>query len=230
MPLTEQSLKMATAPTITDVQVEFLHFPAVVTSSATGKTYFLGGAGERGLTIEGKFIKFTAIGVYLEDKAVASLAAKWKGKPSEELIEILDFYRDIISGPFEKLIRGSKILPLTGTEYSRKVMENCVAHLKSVGTYGDAEAAAIEHFAETFKKVNFAPGASVFYRQSPDGILGLSFSEDASIPAEEAAVIENKAVSAAVLETMIGEHAVSPDLKRSLASRLPAVLNDGIIL
>jgi len=43
--LTEQSLKMAAAPTITDVQVEFLHFPAVVTSPATAKTYFLGGAG-----------------------------------------------------------------------------------------------------------------------------------------------------------------------------------------
>ncbi|CAJ1977738.1 unnamed protein product [Sphenostylis stenocarpa] len=221
---------MAAAPTITDVQVEFLHFPAVVTSPASAKTYFLGGAGERGLTIEGKFIKFTAIGVYLEDKAVASLATKWKGKPSEELIQALDFYRDIISGPFEKLIRGSKILPLSGPEYSKKVMENCVAHLKSVGTYGDAEAAAIGEFAEAFKNVNFPPGASVFYRQSPDGILGLSFSEDATIPGEEAAVIANKAVSAAVLETMIGEHAVSPDLKRSLASRLPVVLNDGIIV
>ena len=46
--------------------------------------------------------------------------------------------------------------------------------MKSVGTYGDAEAAAIEKFAEAFKNVNFAPGASVFYRQSPDGILGVS--------------------------------------------------------
>jgi len=53
-------------------------------------------------------------------------------------------------------------------------MENCVAHLKSVGTYGEAEAAAIDQFAEAFKTVNFPPGASVFYRQSPDGILGVS--------------------------------------------------------
>nr|SBU44866.1 chalcone isomerase RNA [Glycine max] len=216
--------------TISAVQEEFLVFPAVVTSPASGKTYILGGAGERGLTIEGKFIKFRGIGVYLEDKAVPSLAAKWKGKTSEELVHTLHFYRDIISGPFEKLIRGSKILPLAGAEYSKKVMENCVAHMKSVGTYGDAEAAAIEKFAEAFKNVNFAPGASVFYRQSPDGILGLSFSEDATIPEKEAAVIENKAVSAAVLETMIGEHAVSPDLKRSLASRLAAVLSHGIIV
>ncbi|TKY50621.1 Chalcone--flavonone isomerase [Spatholobus suberectus] len=219
-----------TAPTITGVHVEFLEFPAVITSTASGRTYFLGGAGERGLTIEGKFIKFTAIGVYVEDKAVASLATKWKGKASEELAETLDFFRDIISGPFEKLVRGSKILPLSGPEYSRKVMENCVAHLKSVGTYGDAEAAAIEKFAQAFKNVNFPPGGSVFYRQSPDGILGLSFSEDATLPGKEAAVIENKAVSEAVLETMIGEHAVSPDLKRSLASRLPKVLNEGIVV
>lgn len=215
------------AASITAITVENLEYPAVVTSPVTGKSYFLGGAGERGLTIEGNFIKFTAIGVYLEDIAVASLAAKWKGKSSQELLETLDFYRDIISGPFEKLIRGSKIRELSGPEYSRKVMENCVAHLKSVGTYGDAEAEAMQKFAEAFKPINFPPGASVFYRQSPDGILGLSFSQDTSIPEKEAALIENKAVSSAVLETMIGEHAVSPDLKRCLAARLPALLNEG---
>ncbi|KAJ1400214.1 Chalcone isomerase [Sesbania bispinosa] len=215
---------------ISAIQVENLEFPAVVTSPATAKAYFLGGAGERGLMIEGKFIKFTGIGVYLEDKALESLADKWKGKDSQELQDTLDFYRDIISGPFEKLIRGSKIRPLTGVEYSRKVMENCVAHMKSVGTYGDGEAAAITKFAEAFKKVDFPPGSSVFYRQSPDGILGLSFSQDGTIPEKEAAVIENKAVSEAVLETMIGQHAVSPDLKRSLAARLPVALNEGILV
>ncbi|KAK7390736.1 hypothetical protein VNO78_18780 [Psophocarpus tetragonolobus] len=215
---------------ISDVQVEFLEFPAVVSSGATGKRYFLGGAGERGLTIEGKFIKFTGIGVYLEDKAVEYLAEKWKDKCSDDLLNTLDFFRDIISGPFEKLIRGSKILPLSGTEYSRKVMENCIAHMKSLGTYGDAEAAAILKFAEAFKKVDFPPGSSVFYRQSPDGLLGLSFSQDATIPPKEDALIDNKPLSASVLETMIGQHAVSPDLKRSLASRLPAVFQHGILL
>ncbi|KAK7270105.1 hypothetical protein RIF29_23011 [Crotalaria pallida] len=211
---------------ITPIKFENLVFPAVVTPPGSSKSYFLGGAGERGLVIDGKFIKFTGIGVYLEDKAVASLAPKWKGKSSEELVEALDFFRDIISGPFEKLIRGSKILPLSGAEYSSKVMANCVAHLKSIGTYGDAEAAAIDKFAEVFKTVDFPPGASVFYRQSPKGILGLRFSQDDSIPENEAAVIVNKPVSSAVLETMIGEHAVSPDLKRSLAARLPAILKE----
>jgi chalcone isomerase len=80
----------------------------------------------------------------------------------------------IFLGPFEKLIRGSKIRELSGPEYSRKVNENCVAHLKSVGTYGDAEVEAMQKFVEAFKPINFPPGASVFYRQSPDGILGVS--------------------------------------------------------
>ncbi|XP_057422894.1 chalcone--flavanone isomerase 1 [Lotus japonicus] len=220
----------AKGSSLTPIQVENLQFPASVTSPATAKSYFLGGAGERGLTIEGKFIKFTGIGVYLEDTAVDSLATKWKGKSSQELQDSLDFFRDIISSPSEKLIRGSKLRPLSGVEYSRKVMENCVAHMKSAGTYGEAEATAIEKFAEAFRKVDFPPGSSVFYRQSTDGKLGLSFSLDDTIPEEEAVVIENKALSEAVLETMIGEHAVSPDLKRCLAERLPIVMNQGLLL
>lgn len=55
-------------------------------------------AGVRGLEIQGKFIKFTAIGVYLEEKAVASLADKWKGKTAEELADSVDFFADIVTG------------------------------------------------------------------------------------------------------------------------------------
>lgn len=56
------------------------------------------GAGVRGLEIQGKFIKFTAIGVYLEDGALPSLAAKWSGKSAEELADRVEFFRDIVTG------------------------------------------------------------------------------------------------------------------------------------
>lgn len=52
----------------------------------------------RGLEIEGKFIKFTAIGVYLEEAALPCLAAKWKGKTAEELADSVEFFRDIVTG------------------------------------------------------------------------------------------------------------------------------------
>lgn len=55
-------------------------------------------AGVRGLEIQGKFVKFTAIGVYLEDNAVPSLAIKWRGKSAEELTESVEFFRDIVTG------------------------------------------------------------------------------------------------------------------------------------
>ncbi|XP_028784670.1 chalcone--flavonone isomerase 1A-like [Neltuma alba] len=214
---------MATAPvsSLTGVTVEFLEFPAIVTPPASsGKSYFLGGAGVRGLTINGQFIKFTGIGVYLEDKAFPPLASKWKGKTQDELVNSIDFFRDIIKGPYEKLIRGSKILPLEGAEYVRKVSENCVSHMKAVGTYGEAEAEAVEKFIQIFEPHNFPIGSSVFYLQSPSGTLTISFSDDGTLPESVAGAIENKALSETVLETMIGEHAVSPALKQNLASRL----------
>jgi chalcone isomerase len=52
----------------------------------------------RGLDIDGEFVKFTVLGVYLEEKAIASLTPKWNGKTPSQLFESLDFYRDIIKG------------------------------------------------------------------------------------------------------------------------------------
>lgn len=54
--------------------------------------------GARGLEIQGKFVKFTAIGVYLEDEAVPLLAVKWKGKSALELTDSVEFFRDIVTG------------------------------------------------------------------------------------------------------------------------------------
>ncbi|KAM1182825.1 hypothetical protein TB2_001144 [Malus domestica] len=54
--------------------------------------------GVRGLEIQGNFVKFTAIGLYLEDNVVPLLAVKWKGKTAEELTESVEFFRDIVTG------------------------------------------------------------------------------------------------------------------------------------
>lgn len=50
------------------------------------------------MEIQGKFIKFTAIGVYLEDSAIPLLAAKWKGKTADELTKSVPFFNDIVTG------------------------------------------------------------------------------------------------------------------------------------
>lgn len=57
-----------------------------------------GGVGARGLEIGGRFVNFTAIGVYLEEGALRSLAGKWGGAAAEELAGDEHFYRDIVAG------------------------------------------------------------------------------------------------------------------------------------
>lgn len=63
------------------------------------------------------------------------------------------------------------ILPLTGQQYSEKVVENCVAYWKSVGKYSDAESEATQKFLEVFRDESFPPGASILFTQSPAGSL-----------------------------------------------------------
>ncbi|CAL5407514.1 unnamed protein product [Camellia sinensis] len=224
------------SPSVTQVQIESHVFPPTVKPPGTSKPFFLGGAGERGLEIQGKFIKFTAIGVYLEDSAIPSLAVKWKGKTAEELTDSVDFFRDILCGlpyayirspgPFEKFTQVTMILPLTGQQYSEKVTENCVAYWKAVGTYTDAEAKAIEKFIEVFKDETFPPGGSILFTQSPLGSLTIAFSKDGSLPETGTVVIENKQLSEAVLESIIGKHGVSPAAKKSLAARMSELLKE----
>nr|AMQ48692.1 chalcone flavanone isomerase [Iochroma gesnerioides] len=210
---------------VTKLQVENYVFPpTVVKPPGSNNILFLGGAGNRGLEIEGKFVKFTVIGVYLEESATPFLAAKWKGKSSEELTHSVEFFRDIVTGPFEKFTRVTMILPLTGKQYSEKVAENCVAYWKAIGTYSDAESQSIEKFLNVFQSENFPPGASILFTQSPLGSLTISFSKDDSVPVTGNAVIENKLLAEAVLESIIGKHGVSPAAKFSLAKRVSELL------
>ncbi|KAF8397571.1 hypothetical protein HHK36_016491 [Tetracentron sinense] len=217
---------MALAPSVSELKVESFCFPPTVKPPGSTKTLFLGGAGARGLEIQGKFIKFTAIGVYLEDIAVPSLAVKWKGKTADELTDSVEFFRDIVSGPFEKFTQVTTILPLTGHQYSEKVTENCVAYWKAVGIYTEAEAKAVEKFIEVFKDENFPPGNSILFTQSPLGSLTIGFSKHGSLPEVGNAVIENKQLSEAILESIIGKHGVSPEAKRNLAVRVSELIKE----
>ncbi|XP_021758804.1 chalcone--flavonone isomerase-like [Chenopodium quinoa] len=216
---------MATSTPVTEVKVEDYVFPPTVKAPGSDKSFFLGGAGVRGLEIQGNFVKFTAIGVYLEETAISALASKWKGKTSTELVESVEFFRDIVTGPFEKLTQVTMILPLTGQQYSEKVTENCVAFWKAIGIYTDEEAKAVEKFLETFKDEKFPPGHSILFTQSPHGSLTIGFSKHDSIPTAGSVVIENKNLSEAVLESIIGKHGVSPEAKQCIAARVSGLLN-----
>ncbi|KAF3573242.1 hypothetical protein F2Q69_00061881 [Brassica cretica] len=175
--------------------------------------------------VTGKFVIFTVIGVYLDPVSVPSLSVKWKGKTTEELTESVPFFREIVTGSFEKFIKVTMKLPLTGQQYSEKVTENCVAIWKSLGIYRDSEAKAVERFLEVFKDETFPPGASILFALASKGSLTVAFSKDDSIPETGKAVIENKLLAEAVLESIIGKNGVSPGARLSVAERLAQLMN-----
>ncbi|KAI3757966.1 hypothetical protein L6452_05512 [Arctium lappa] len=208
------------------IQVESIVFPPSVKAPGTTTTLFLAGAGVRGVEIQGKFVKVTGIGMYLEDKAIPSLAVKWKGKTATELMDSVQFYRDIINGPFEKFAEIAMIIPLAGIQHAEKVSEMCIAIWKAQGTYTDADSATIDKFLEVFKDQNFSPGSSILYATSPAGLLTISFAKDGIIPETATIVLENKKLGQALFESVIGENGVSPEAKQSLASRLSDLMNN----
>lgn len=94
---------MAT-PSVTSLAIESIVFPPIMKAPGSTNNFFLGGAGVRGIQIQDKFVKFTAIGVYLQDIAIPYLAAKWKGKPPHRLTESVPFFMDIVTGSYTSLI------------------------------------------------------------------------------------------------------------------------------
>lgn len=98
---------MALVPFITGVQIVATTFPATVKPPGSDNSLFLGGTGLRGSEVNGYFLKLAAIGVYLEDKALPVLAVKWKGKTAMELMESVEFFREIVTG---KVVKDFNIL------------------------------------------------------------------------------------------------------------------------
>lgn len=77
----------------------------------------------------------------------------------------------MVTGPFEKMTKITMILPLTGPQYSEKVMENCVTYLKGREIYTEEEVKAVEKFMDIFKNETFPPTSSILFTLSPLGTL-----------------------------------------------------------
>ncbi|WZY86468.1 chalcone--flavanone isomerase-like [Brassica napus] len=175
-------------PSVTNLQVDSVNFPPSVISPASSNPLFLGGAGD-------KFV-ITFFGVYLDPVAVPLLSVKWKGKTTE-LMESVPFFREVVTGTFEKLIKVMMRVPLPGQLYSQIITGTSVKIWKSLGIYTYSEAKAVERFLEVFKDEKFPRGASILFALSPEGSLTIAFSKDDSIPETGKAVIENKLLTEA---------------------------------
>eukprot|EP00250_Pteridium_aquilinum_P012207 c20571_g1_i2 orf=162-788(+) len=197
------------------LDVEGVAFGASVTGLGSSKALILGGAGDRGLEINGNYIKFTAIGIYVEDGIIPHLSPKLKGKSVEELCDNELLFEEVLSAPFDKLVRVVFLLPLSGPQYSEKVLERIGVQ----AMYTDIMDEHKQQFLELFKPETFPPRSSVIFSFTEEG-LKVAFTKDNDIPEKPVAVIKDKTFSDAVLATIIWKEGVSPAAKVSLAERL----------
>ncbi|KAJ7564882.1 hypothetical protein O6H91_02G038100 [Diphasiastrum complanatum] len=184
----------------------------------------LAGAGFRGIEVApGVILKVTSIGIYVEEELLNHLANRWRGKSSSFLLEDEDFFLEIISAQFEKCAKVALLKPLTGVQYSEKVLEHTKAEL---GKRGDAEDKAIQEFLDAFKQEIFFPGSSILLFVSPAGLtIAFTHESDTNSEIRAAATIDNRRFAEAVLGTILGKHSVSPVAKASVASRLSSRLS-----
>nr|BBD75322.1 chalcone isomerase [Dianthus caryophyllus]BBD75330.1 Chalcone isomerase [Dianthus caryophyllus]BBD75331.1 Chalcone isomerase [Dianthus caryophyllus] len=217
---------MSESKRVTQMQVEDYVFPPMVKPPGSDKTFFLAGAGERGRSdIDGTYVKYTAIGVYLEDDAaIQALAPKWKGKTAAELTDSVEFIRDVITGPFEKFTQVTMIQPLTGHQYSVNMAKWFEDIWRSQGIFTDSEAKALQTYLEVFDDKKFSPGDSILFTQAPTGKFTIGFSKHDNIPKDGVAVIQNTTFPQQILISMIGENGVCPGARQTLAARMSELL------
>ncbi|KAH7285585.1 hypothetical protein KP509_33G035400 [Ceratopteris richardii] len=196
------------------LDIEGIPFAATATTLGSTTELILGGAGFRGLEIQGKLIKFTAIGIYVEAAIIPHLSQKLAGKSLEELCENDLIFNEVVAAPHDKLVRVTFLAPLTGPQYSEKVVER-IGLIENSGVKEES----LKLFLEIFKTENFPPGTSVVVSFTKSA-LKIAFTKDNEIPKEPAAVIEDEAFACGFLASIIGKDGVSPAAKNSFAKRI----------
>ncbi|KAL6526887.1 Chalcone isomerase-like protein 2 [Orobanche gracilis] len=95
-------------------------------------------------------IKFTAIGVYMDQKIVSHLN-KWKGRSADDLAQDNDFFEAIISAQVDKLVRVVVIKEIKGSQFGVQIESVVRDRLAEVDKYEEDEEEALEQVVNFFQ-------------------------------------------------------------------------------
>jgi hypothetical protein len=146
-------------------------------------------------------VKVYAIGLYVDDAALAGPLAVHKGKTSSP-----EFYRDLVWGDFPKYV----VLKFVRDVSTSQIQEAFREALPS------APKARVDAFASYFGDTK--TGQEYAIRWAPGGTLETTVVGVAKPP------IADKDFAAAVFAIWLGEKAIQSDLKRDLVARAPQLI------
>ncbi|CAN0923810.1 Chalcone isomerase-like protein 2 [Linum grandiflorum] len=170
-------------------------------------------------------IKFTAIGVYLDQNDVVPCLQTWKGKSGKELESNDEFFDAVASSPAEKLIRVVVIKEIKGSQYGVQLESAVRDRLAEEDKYEEEEEAELEKVTEFFQTKYFKKGSVVTFHfpAAAGGKLEIGVvtegKEEAKLAVGNANVVET------IKKWYLGgTRGVSPTLISSLAGALTELL------
>ncbi|CAM6052077.1 unnamed protein product [Sphagnum compactum] len=218
---------MVDVENVLEVELEGMKFSKtlIVPSTSSSPTLFLAGYGVTEMSIETIEVKFTAIGVYLEQTVVEHLKP-WKGKTTVELLEEdSGFHKDLIQAPVEKLVKVAIIKGVKGTPYGGSLRSSLQDRLVYDDKFEEAEEATLDALATFFQPHTFPKGSTIFYHWPTPSIVQVSIAADGLVAAATVShTIENKQVAEALLDVYLGENTITPSTLASVAEGISALL------
>jgi hypothetical protein len=170
-----------------------------VTFAATSEGMSLLGVGLRTQTL--LKVKVYAVGLYVADSALAGPLAAHKGNTTTPA-----FYKDLVSGDFEKQIVMKYTRDLTADQVQEAFGEALAA----------AEPTKVSQLLALFGPIK--EGQECVLTWKPGGLL------EARPPGLVGAPIADKAFAAAVLGIWLGDKPIQADIKKGLVSRAPELI------
>ena len=146
-------------------------------------------------------VKVYTVGLYVADSALAGPLATYKGKTTTPA-----FYKDLVSGDFEKQIQMKFVRDLTAAQVRNGFRE----------ALPGAEKGKVETFAGYFSEIKSGQECSI--KWAPGGTLEVTMAGQAKAP------IADKTFASAVFGIWLGEKPIQEDIKKGLVARA-----DGLI-
>ena len=146
-------------------------------------------------------VKVYAIGLYVDDAALAGPLAAHKGKTSSP-----EFYRDLVWGDFSKHVVLKLVRDVSTSQIQGAFRE----------ALPGANQARVDAFASYFGDTKV--GQEYVIRWAPGGTLEVTVAGVAKPP------IADKDFAAAVFGIWLGEKPIQDDIKRDLVARAPSLI------
>jgi hypothetical protein len=163
-------------------------------------------------------VKVYAFGLYVDPSGARGALAAWRGKGEAELARDESLYQELLKGAFPMTMRLVMTRNVDGAQMAEAfdgALAPRVTQAAARGLEGGAEALA--RFRGFFTD-RLSSGTELLFIWAPGNRLV------ASIGGRQVGEIDNAALCWALFDVYLGPEPISPDGKKTVIARLPAVL------